>query len=132
MVVFISIFGILGGNQQYIVTHTNEQAVMMPVHPSEWSPKYLCSRQLSKRDSVLITLCNSATEYHIYLSPKFKKYDRIVWGHLKLVQVLCMQIKGHHQLIEKRNKPIIFMLRLFDVLPNFPFTTNETMDDYYL
>ena len=23
-------------------------------------------------------------------------------------------------------------LRLFDVLPNFPFTTSETMDDYYL
>ena len=24
------------------------------------------------------------------------------------------------------------ILRLFDVLPNFPFTTTETMDDYYL
>ena len=24
------------------------------------------------------------------------------------------------------------ILRLFDVLPNFPFTTNETMCDYYL
>ena len=24
------------------------------------------------------------------------------------------------------------ILRLFDVLPNFPFTTTETMGDYYL
>ena len=24
------------------------------------------------------------------------------------------------------------ILRLFDVLPNFPFTTSETMGDYYL
>ena len=24
------------------------------------------------------------------------------------------------------------ILRLFDVLPNFPFTKSETMDDYYL
>ena len=24
------------------------------------------------------------------------------------------------------------VLRLFDVLPNFPFTTSETTDDYYL
>ena len=24
------------------------------------------------------------------------------------------------------------ILRLFDVLPNFPFTTSETMDGYYL
>ena len=24
------------------------------------------------------------------------------------------------------------ILRLFDVLPNFPFTTSETMHDYYL
>ena len=24
------------------------------------------------------------------------------------------------------------ILRLFDVLPNFPFTTSETMRDYYL
>ena len=24
------------------------------------------------------------------------------------------------------------ILRLLDVLPNFPDTTNETMDDYYL
>ena len=24
------------------------------------------------------------------------------------------------------------VLRLFDVLPNFPFTTSETMGDYYL
>ena len=24
------------------------------------------------------------------------------------------------------------ILRLFDVLPNLPFTTNGTMDDYYL
>ena len=24
------------------------------------------------------------------------------------------------------------ILKLFDVLPNFPFTTSETMDDYYL
>ena len=24
------------------------------------------------------------------------------------------------------------ILRLFDVLPNFPFTTSETMADYYL
>ena len=24
------------------------------------------------------------------------------------------------------------MLRLFDVLPNFPFTTSEMMRDYYL
>ena len=24
------------------------------------------------------------------------------------------------------------ILRLFDVLLNFPYTTNETMDDYYL
>ena len=24
------------------------------------------------------------------------------------------------------------ILRLFDVLPNFPFTTSESMDDYYL
>ena len=24
------------------------------------------------------------------------------------------------------------ILRLFDVTPNFPFTTSETMDDYYL
>ena len=24
------------------------------------------------------------------------------------------------------------ILRLFNVLPNFPFTTSETMDDYYL
>ena len=24
------------------------------------------------------------------------------------------------------------ILRLFDVLPNFPFTTSETMCDYYL
>ena len=24
------------------------------------------------------------------------------------------------------------ILRLFDVLPDFPFTTSETMDDYYL
>ena len=24
------------------------------------------------------------------------------------------------------------ILRLFDVLPNFPFATSETMEDYYL
>ena len=28
--------------------------------------------------------------------------------------------------------PFNNILRLFDVLPNFPFTTSETMGDYYL
>ena len=30
------------------------------------------------------------------------------------------------------HNPFHNILRLFDVLPNFPFTTSETMGDYYL
>ena len=28
--------------------------------------------------------------------------------------------------------PNTFFMRLFDAFPNFPFTTDETMRDYYL
>ena len=30
------------------------------------------------------------------------------------------------------DNPFHNIVRLFDVLPNFPFTTSETMRDYYL
>ena len=41
-----------------------------------------------------------------------------------------MEVISHHVLSIYNHFHNI--LRLFDVLPNFPFTTSETMGDYYL
>ena len=64
---------------------------------------------------------------------KFRKYD---------ISVKCKHTKTQENMIFSalfknflKTKIIFFMqstLRLFDDLPNFPFTAIETMDDYYL
>ena len=55
---------------------------------------------------------NSNIQFNMYASP-------------------CVFVFNFYVLIYTYNK-FHNILRLFDVLPNFPFTTSETMRDYYL
>ena len=49
------------------------------------------------------------------------------FGQIYLKQSNCQLKLKFHTYNQFKN-----ILRLFDVLPNFPFTTSETIDDYYL
>ena len=60
---------------------------------------------------------------HHFLKVHFKKkilYGNPIFGQIDYQQIL--EYSNHFRNI----------LRLFKVLPNFPFTTTETMPDYYL
>ena len=54
---------------------------------------------------------------------------------IRLWSLLCsirLYTRLHFLPILLENYNQFHILRLFDVLPNFPFTTSETMGDYYL
>ena len=62
---------------------------------------------------------------------KHRNTERIRWS---IKSPLLNQLSGNVALwkIFYLTYNQFHILRLFDVLPNFPFTTTETMDDYYL
>ena len=77
--------------------------------------------------------------YQIFLSPQVKRRAIITYQHgiyeypYELLNDLILTILGN-----KKQKKILAesrfdnILKLCDSLPNFPFTTSETMRDYYL
>ena len=53
-------------------------------------------------------------------------------AHNKENLVVSHTRKAIHPVWNTKKLPAINIVRLFDVLTNFPFTTSETMCDYYL
>ena len=48
------------------------------------------------------------------------------------IQTITAQNRKYQRAMPVGSYSQFHILRLFDVLPNFPFTTSETMGDYYL
>ena len=76
-----------------------------------------------------INICTQKTLLHLEILPKYissffpKAIDALsLLEVFRSIHVLSYACYSHFQNI----------LRLFDVLPNFPFTTTEMMPDYYL
>ena len=67
------------------------------------------------------------------IEPRTRKYIK---GYRFLSFARNLSNKYEKQLLDTAKKPrtnnFHNILRLFDVLPNFPFTTSETMRDYCL
>ena len=67
------------------------------------------------------------------IEPRTRKY---ITGYRFLSFARNLSNKYEKQLLDTAKKPrtnnFHNILRLFDVLPNFPFTTSETMRDYCL
>ena len=67
------------------------------------------------------------------IEPRTRKYIK---GYKFLSFARNLSNKYEKQLLDTAKKPrtnnFHNILRLFDVLPNFPFTTSETMRDYCL
>ena len=52
----------------------------------------------------------------------------LIWFQLKYCRLLLVSAKFRYQILNQLHN----ILRLFDVLPIFPFTTIKTMSDYYM
>ena len=67
----------------------------------------------------MITFCELN---FIFVQKVSKEQEKKGWHYLRFVNPTLFHVYNHFDNI----------LRLFNVLPNFPFTANETMHDYCL
>ena len=74
-----------------------------------------------KKKLISVTVFNKICKYHL----QTKDYLQLWYSTYRNVEILLLNYLSNYNHFHN-------ILRLLDVLPNFPFTTSETMDDYYL